>query len=185
MNSKNNLMEAAPSSKKPFDSKKKKIAAGVIGAAILATVIVLVLVFVFDLGPVQPIESTEEEARIVGTIAGFDVKYEELRYITLTNRADLDAKYGKYDTLSDSDKALYKAELESLVLEDLKSNYAVLALCEKYGVDADSRDAKKHVNNAVSDFVDEIGGKAKYKEWLAKNNLTDSFLRLMYKVGYI
>ena len=153
--------------------------------AALATVIVLVLIFVFDLGPVQPIESTEEQARVVGTVADFEVRYEELRYITLTNRADLDSKYGRYDTLSDGDKAIYEAELEALVLEDVKNNYAVLALCRKYGVDTDSRDANKYVKNAIADLVDEIGGKAKYKEWLAKNNLTDSFLRLMYKVAYL
>ena len=161
------------------------IAAGIIGVAALATVIVLVLVFVFDLGPVQPIKSSEEEARVVGTVAGFDVKYEELRYVTLAHRGDLDAKYGKYDTLSDADKAAYQAELEALVLDDVKSNYAILSLCEKYGVDTDSRDADKYVKNAIADLVDEIGGKAKYREWLAKNNLTDSFLRLMYKVEYL
>ena len=185
LNAKNKSTAMVPSSKKSFDTKKKKIAAGVIGTAVLAAVVVLVLVLVFDLGPVRPIESTEEEARVVGTVSGFEVRYEELRYITLSNRADLDNKYGKYDTLSDDDKAIYEAELEALVLEDVKSNYAVLALCQQYGVDADSRDADKYVKNSVADFIDEIGGKAKYKEWLSKNNLTDSFLRLMYRVAYL
>lgn len=165
--------------------KNKKIAAGIIGAAVVATVVLLVLVFVFDLGPVRPIKSTEEEARVVGTIAGYDVRYEELRYVTLTNREMLDEKYGSYDSLSASDRQAYDEELEALVLKDLKSNYSVLSLCEKYGVDTDTRDVRKHVKRAIVDLVDEIGGKEKYKAWLEKNNLTDSFLRLMYKVEYL
>ena len=185
MGNKNYSSAIAPTQKNTGNKRKKRIAAGIIGAAVAATAIVLVLVFVFDLGPVRPIKSTEEEARVVGTVAGYEVKYEELRYITLANRKALDAKYGKYDTLSDADKQAYDSELEALVLEDIKSNYAVLSLCEKYGVDTDTRDARKYVNSAISDLVDEIGGKDKYKAWLKKNGLTDSFLRLTYKVEYL
>ncbi|MBQ4090734.1 MAG: hypothetical protein IJC64_00300 [Clostridia bacterium] len=166
-------------------SKKKKTAAAIIGISALATVIVLVLVLVFDLGPVVPIESTEEQAAVVGTVAGFEVRFEELCYVVKINRAELDAKYGKYDTLDDSRKAQYESELQSNVYDDIKSNYVILSLCQKYGVDADSRDADKYVNDAIRDFVDEIGGKKAYKAWLAKNGMTDSLLRLVYRVAYL
>jgi len=172
--------------KKTRWSKKSKIIAGsIIGAAALATVVVLVIVFVFDLGPVRPISRTPEEAQVVGTVAGFEIRHDELRYITLINKASLEAKMGKYDTLSDEKKAEYDRELKALVLEDLKSNYVILSLCQKYGVDIDSREANDYVNDAIESYVDEIGGKKNYKQWLADNGLTDAFLRLMYKVGYL
>ena len=174
------------SDKKQKWSKKSKIIAGsIIGVSALATAVVLVLVFVFDIGPVKPIPSTEEQARVVGTVAGFEVRYEELRYITLLHKAALDEKYGKYETLDESVKSEYSAVLKSRVLEDIKKNYAILSLCEKYGVDIDSKEAKNFVDDSISAFVDEIGGKKKYKEWLEQNNLTDAFLRLMYKVSYL
>ena len=184
----NKLVSATVGAKKTDTEKKKRnkiIAASVIGAAVLAAVVVLVLVLVFDIGPVRPIRSSKDDARVVGTVAGFEVKYEELRYVTLANRAELDEKYGKYDTLSDADRAKYDSELETAVTEDIKRNYVILALCENYGVDIDSKDAKNYVNDEIKSLVDEIGGKKEYKKWLSDNGLTDALLRLTYKVSFL
>ena len=166
-------------------STKKKIALWILVAAALAAVIFVVCVFVFDLGPVRPIESSEEDARVVGKCAGFEVRYEELRYVTHLHRASLDKEMGKYSELDEDGKARYEEELENRVSKDLRNNYAVLTLCEKYGVDVDSKEARKYVNDSLSSFVDELGGKKQYKAWLAENKLTDAFLRLMYKVAYL
>ena len=186
MSNKNSNAVSQIAAKKTIMPKNKKaIAAWIIGAAALATAIVLVLVFAFDLGPVRPIESTEEQARVVGTVAGFEVRYEELLYVTSINRVSLDVKYGKYDTLSADDKKAYDDELKALVMDDIKSNYAILSLCREYGVDTDSKEARDFVNDSIESLVDEIGGKGKYREWLEKNHLTDAFLRLMYKVSYL
>ncbi len=172
--------------KKKQWSKKKNIAAGIIGAAAAATVAVIVLIIAFDLGPVFPIPSTDEQAMVVGTVAGFEVRYEELYYITATNKLSLDRKYGEYSTLTEDKKAQYDAELESAVMDDIKSNYVILSLCRKYGVDTDSRDVRKYVNDSVKSLVNnEFGGKKYYKKWLADNDLSDSFLRLVYKVNYL
>ena len=164
---------------------KKKIAAAVIGVGVLALIVFLVLVIVFDLGPIREIPRSEEEARVVGQSADYDVYYDEIRYLTLTLRAELDATYGKYDTLSADEKAEYEKELEELVLEEIKSNYAILALCEEYGITTDSKDVKTHVKESIEDLVDEIGGRDEYEKWLAANNLTDALLRFIYKVDYL
>ena len=164
---------------------KKKIAAAVIGVGVLALIVFLVLVIVFDLGPLREIPRTDEEARVVGQSAGYDVYYDEIRYLTLTYRAELDARYGKYDTLSVNQKAEYESELNALVLGEIKSNYAILALCDEYGIRTDSKDVKTHVKEAIEDLVDEIGGRDKYEAWLVENNLTDALLRFIYKVDYL
>lgn len=167
-------------------TKKKKIALGIVLAGVLATVVGLVLIFVFDLGPVRPIRSTKEEARVIGECAGYDVRYEELRYVVNIHKASLDKKYGdEYSKLSNEKKAEYEAELKKIVLNELENNYVVLSLCDKYGVDINSKAVKKHVNEAIEDLVKELGGKKEYKQWLAQNNLTDAFLRLTYKVDYL
>lgn len=166
-------------------SKKKTVAASIIIAGLLALIAFAVMIFVFDLGPVREIKSSEDEAKVVGSVAGFDVKYEELRYITLLYRAELDSEMGKYETLSDDKKAEYEKALEDKVLYEIRSNYALLSLCEKYGVDTDTRECRKAVNDSIESLVDELGGKKEYKAWLAENDLTDAFLRLMYKVNYL
>jgi hypothetical protein len=175
--------------KKPFEwTKKRKIAAAVIGASVLAAIVFVVIILVMQIGTVRPIKSTDEEAREVGKVAGFTVRYEELRYITLTCREQLDAEFGiEYELLDVEGRARYEAALSSMVADKIKSNYVILSLCEKYGIATDSKAADEYVAEQLQTLVDEeLGGSVKkYREWLAENKLTDSFLRLMYKVDYL
>ena len=166
-------------------TKKRKIAAGIIGAGALSLIIFAIIIFVFDLGPLRETPRSEEEARVVGECEGYEVYYDELRYITLLFREELDAKYGKYDTLSSEKKAEYEAELDLIVREEIKRNYVILSLCEKYGVDTDSSEARSYVKEAIEDLVDELESRDKYAEWLKTNNLTDALVRFIYKTDYL
>lgn len=166
-------------------TKKRKIAAGIIGAGVLSLIIFAIIIFVFDLGPLRETPRSEEEARVVGECEGYEVYYDELRYITLLFREELDAKYGKYDTLSSEKKAEYEAELDLIVREEIKRNYVILSLCEKYGVDTDSSEARSYVKEAIEDLVDELESRDKYAEWLKTNNLTDALVRFIYKTDYL
>jgi hypothetical protein len=123
----------------------------------------------------------------VGSIVGYDVKYEELRYITLLHRQSLDTKLGKYDTLDSEGKAEYKKELEARVLNDIKSNYVIFSLCDDYKIDTDSKDVKNYVQEKIEELVetDFKGDFEKYKEWLKQNNITDAFYRLTVKAYYL
>lgn len=166
-------------------TKKRKIAAGIIGAGALSLIIFAIIIFVLDLGPLRETPRSEEEARVVGECEGYEVYYDELRYITLLFREELDAKCGKYDTLSSEKKAEYEAELDLIVREEIKRNYVILALCEKYGVDTDSSEARSYVKEAIEDLVDELESRDKYAEWLKTNNLTDALVRFIYKTDYL
>lgn len=168
-------------------SKKRKLAAAVIIAGVACTVIFAILMTVSYFNSVRPIKSTEEESRVVGECGGFEVRYEELRYVTLLYKQSLDVKLGKYDTLDEAGKAEYEKQLEELVLDDLKSNYIILSLCDEYGIKTSSRGVRSYVNNEMKKFVRGAfdGDMDKYKAWLAENNLTDSFVRLMYSVDYL
>lgn len=166
-------------------TKKRKIAAGVIGAGFLALVIFVVMIFVFDLGPIKEIPSSEEEARVVGECGEYEVRFEELRYVTLLFREELDAKYGKYETLSAEKKADYEKELEEKVSEELKRNYVILSLCERYGIDTDTKESRKYVRDTIEEHIDELGGKEKYVEWLEKNHMTDALVRFIFRTNYL
>ncbi len=166
-------------------TKKRVLAAAIIGAGILALVAFAVIIYVFELGPVREIESTDEEAAVVGNVAGYEVRYEELRYVTLLIRRELDSELGEYSSLDESGKLKYRQELDARVSEKLKSNYVILSLCEKYGVDTDSKEARTYVKNSIADLVDEVGGKKEYRAWLSENDLTDALVRLTYKTEYL
>lgn len=170
-------------------TKKKTVAAIIIGAAVLSFVVFMILVLVMQLGPIRPIKSTAEEAKAVGACGGYEVKYEELRYITLLHKASLNAEMENYEELDATARKAYEDELELRVLQSLKSNYKVLSLCDEYGIDTDSLDVDDHVQDEIEALIEDKeafdGDVKKYKEWLAENGLTDSFLRLMYKVNYL
>lgn len=165
-------------------TKKKIIAASVVGAVVVAAII-LATVLAFNW--ISPIESTEEEARVVGTVGNFEVRYEELRYVTLLHKASLDVEIGKYDELDEIGKAEYEEKLNERVMADIKNNYVILSLCERYGINTDSYSASSYVNDGIKNVVktDFDGSVAKYKEWLAENNITDSVLRLLFKVEFL
>lgn len=168
-------------------SKKKKVAAAILITAAASFVIFIAIVIAMNVGGVRPIKSTEEQARVVGTVDGYEVRYEELRYITLLHKASLDSKYGKYSTLDEDGKKAYEAELESRVLKDIENNYVILSLCKDYKIDTDSKKVNDHVQNTVEDIVnnDHGGSVDKYKAWLEKNNQTDAFLRLTVKTVHL
>ena len=168
-------------------TKKKIVAAAIIGVAILAAIIFAVIVIVNGLGRVRPIKSSEQEATVVGECAGFDVRYEELRYVTIVCRAELDRELGAYDSLDLSEQEIYEKALEAKVFEKLKENYSVLALAEEMGIKTDSYALKREVQKAIEKFVNENCNDSveEYKTALASMNMTDSLLRFVYKVDIV
>ena len=185
-NKKNKLPVSAKKAtdKKSWWNKKKIIAVSVIGAAVLAAIVFISVILATT---VFPIASSEEESRVVGHIGDYEVKYEELRYVVLLNQRNLDAELGKYDELSDADKEKYETLLEQRVLEDIKSNYVILTLCDKYGIKTDSFTLRMQVQEDIQAFVDDnFGGSiSKYKAGLKENGLTDSVLRFTFRVSYL
>ena len=95
-------------------TKKKKLAASVIALSVVGTLIFAAIMLVSYLTGVRPIKSTDEEARVVGTCAGYEVRYEELRYVTEMNKRELDKKYGEYSSLDDKTRESYNEELSEM-----------------------------------------------------------------------
>lgn len=168
-------------------TKKKIIAVSILGTSVVAAIIFAIIVIVNGLGRVRPIKSTEQEATVVGSVAGYEVRYEELRYITLACKAELENELGKYEQLDSAAKTEYENELKERVLARLEENYAVLSLAEEYGIKTDSLKVQREVQSIIEKFVAENCGDSvnTYKSELAARNMTDSLFRLVYKVDYI
>lgn len=125
----------------------------------------------------RPIESTEEEARVVGTVGEFEVLYEEFRFIALTYKQTLINTYGE-DIFDDLEKAeALSRQIKDYVYNTITANYAVLTMCREVGIEADDPILLESVQKKIEETIESLGGRRKYIKYLEENYLTDNFLR--------
>ena len=146
----------------------------------LISVIALFLTVILALSScsASAIKSTDEEARVVGTCGDHEVRFEELRYLTLHYKADLMAKYGEYifdDAVTGAD---YEAELLSLVSAALAESYAAMDLCASRDIKVTDKVTKQEVQEYVDEAVAYCGGRDGYLAYLAEYGMTDWVFRL-------
>ncbi len=162
------------------------------GLALAMVLLMLVSVLCSCGDKIKPVESTEQEMRVVAKCDEYDIYYEELRFVTNTYKAQLEAKYGKgiWDDARTADK--YRGELEELVLENLKANYAILTGCKNLMVSTTGKDIDEYVQGEIEELVNQseaqggFGGDFDaYLAWLAENGLTDHYLRFVYRADYL
>ena len=99
--------------------------------------------------------ATEEELRVVGKIGKYEVSYDEYRYVVLSCKDIMAAKYGEDIWKDDSVAATYEKELYDMVAKKITANYAVLTLCDDHGyTDAlTNKDAVKNVNMQIEELL--------------------------------
>ena len=125
----------------------------------------------------KPIQPSEQDLKVVATCEGYDVYYEEMRYVTLAFRDQLAARYGK-DIWTDPEKtALYLPMLKEKVEESLKINYAILSLCRDFNIDPEDKAIQEAVQEMIDETVADIGSRDKYIEMLEQLYMTDHFVR--------
>ena len=100
-------------------------------------------------------ESTEEELRVVGKVGKYEVCYDEYRYVVLSCRDIMAAKYGDDIWKDEAVAATYEDELCEMVAQKITANYAVLTLCDDYGyTDAlTNKNAVKEVNMQIEELL--------------------------------
>ena len=132
----------------------------------------------------RPIRSSKEELTPVGTVAAHDVLYEELRYLTLKYREAMAATYGETIWDTAESRELYRAELEKAVMDNITSNYAVLALCDEVQIKHTEKAIEEAVQKYVQETVDQLGGMKVYREQMESEFLTDHFFRFSLAVSF-
>ena len=94
-----------------------------------------------------PVESSEEEARVVMTLSidgkNYDVRYELYRAFFLTYKSEVDGKDESVWTGDEKDE--YVAKIDAIILDRITEIYAAFALCERIGFDVYSKDVDKKI----------------------------------------
>lgn len=124
---------------------------------------------------------------VVGSVNGYDVYYEELRWMTMQYKDLMAASYGADIWESKETTEKYRAELESAVFSNIISNYAVLTLCDddllkindEKLIDINGSEIGQLIENYVNATVEDAGSEAAYKKALEDNYLTDSLYRFI------
>jgi len=134
---------------------------------------------------VKPIKGDKSDLYIVANVFGEPVYLEEVEYLVFNYKLEMEAKYGEgiWDNAEGAEK--YGAELREKVEGAISRNPAFISLCRDNGIDVESKDAGKYVEDYIDNFAKEIGGKDEYKEQLAENGLTDHHLRYLISLEYL
>ena len=128
--------------------------------------------------------SDKKYQEVIGTCAGHDVLYEELRYVTLSYKDMFEATYGEgiWDTPESAEQ--YREELEKVVWDMMLNNYAVLAACAFYMDEVSINDSSLDdaVDAQIQAAIDEIGGKTAFRNSMEEMHMTEHFLRFCLRV---
>lgn len=125
----------------------------------------------------------------IGKSGEYEIPYEQLRFVTMTYKAELDARYGDgndengtiWDDAATAEK--HRAELEELVWGTIREDYAILQACAAYGIGRDvfeGKEIKKIVDQMIDDEIDQFASKREYKNFLKEAHATENILRFKY-----
>ena len=159
----------------------KKILIKIAGLILCAVMLALSLV---SCAAGRPVKASAQDLKVVGKVGNFDVLYEELRYVTLFYKQQLEDKYGEGIWKDTATAQKYSDELYELVTRNITANYAVLSLCAEVGITTDAKEIQESVTSYINEMAEELGGRSQYKKQLKAENATDHFLRFTIAVDY-
>ncbi len=127
--------------------------------------------------------------KTVATCGEYEIPYEQLRFVTMIYKAELDARYGDgndengsiWDDAATAEQ--YRAELEKLVWDTICENYSVLQACFENGIHKnvfDGREIKTAVDEKIADLIAEYPSKKIYREALAEQYATENLFRFYF-----
>ncbi|MBE6699659.1 MAG: hypothetical protein E7584_05430 [Ruminococcaceae bacterium] len=127
--------------------------------------------------------------KAVATSGEYEIPYEQLRFVTMTYKAELDARYGDgnaengtiWDDVATAEQ--YRAELEELVWGTIREDYAILQACAARGIGRkafEGKDIKKTVDQMIDDEIAQFSSKSEYKDFLEEVYATENILRFKY-----
>ena len=133
--------------------------------------------------------ANSKDKKVIGTSGEYEIPYEQLRFITMTYKAELDARYGDgnnqngtiWDDAATAEK--YRAELEELVWDTIRDNYAVLQVCANRNIGRDAFEGKEitaAVDEQIKALIAEYDSKQDYKADLKARYATEDLFRFYF-----
>lgn len=127
--------------------------------------------------------------KAVATSGEYEIPYEQLRFVTMTYKAELDAIYGDgndengtiWDDATTAEE--HRAELEELVWKTIREDYAILQACAARGIGSEifeGKEIKKTVDQMIADEIAQFSSKSEYQQFLEEVYANESILRFKY-----
>ena len=130
-----------------------------------------------------------QNKKVVATSGEYEIPYEQLRFVTMTYKAELDARYGdgndENGTIWDDAETAeaHRAELEELVWQTIRENYAVLQACAGYKIGRDALEGSEiqaAVDQQMEDLLAEYASKSDFKDALEEGYATENLFRFYF-----
>lgn len=127
------------------------------------------------------------ERKTVATCNGFEIPYEELRFIAQLYKDSLEYAYGEGIWNDPATADQYRGELETLIMENLNENYLILSACKTLSIDIDSSEKETYVDKTMDELLSEDfgGNEEELQKWLEEQGLTEHYLRFCIGVEYL
>lgn len=123
-------------------------------------------------------KSTEEERATVLTVDEYAVPYEQLRYFVRNYMNE----YGDASFWTEERAAELSEKIFADTFESLRTEYAILSLAKRYGIERTDKAIEELVNGQIDAMIEEYPSVSDYVEDMAKNHLTDSVYRFLLTV---
>lgn len=176
--------------KEQKNRKTKKILITVVIVVLALALVGGTLAILFNqgiLGNKEEYQRLAAERKTVATCNGFEIPYEELRFVTKLYKDSLAYSYGE-DIWDDPATAEpYREELEKLVMENLNENYLILSTCRYLSIDTESNLMEEYVDEKMEDMLaNDYGGDRKQMlEDFEKDGLTEHYMRFLIGIEYL
>ncbi len=142
----------------------------------------------------EPVESTEEEARVVMTLEldgkSYNIKYELYRMLFLNNKSTVDG--GDASVWSGAQKDEYIRRINEIIVSRASEIYAVLHLGEKAGIDPYSNEIEDRIYEYIRISVEgngaDVTGHGSYEEYLSAlkdRGMNYSVQELLYRYAVV
>jgi hypothetical protein len=125
----------------------------------------------------KPIEPSEQDLMVVATCDGYDIYYEELRYVAIAYREQMAADYGEDIWTNPEKTATYLPMLKAKVEDSLTINCGILSICKEFNIDYQEKAIQESVQQMIDDTVADVGGRKNYIQLLEELHMTDHFIR--------
>lgn len=132
-----------------------------------------------------------QNKKAVATSGEYEIPYEQLRFVTMTYKMELDTRYGdgnsENGTIWDDPATAeeHRAELEELVWTTIRENYAILQACAERGIGKNAfegKEIKAAVDEQIDALIAEYSSKSDYQNALKANYATENLFRFYFSL---
>lgn len=163
--------------------KKRKSLARTTGSAVIA--LLMVTAVLFTSCNAEKYQKLAADRKTVATCNGYEIPYEELRFVTMFYKDSLEDKYGEGIWDDPATAETHRAELEKLVKENLNQNYLILSACRNLGVATEGKEVDDYVDGQIKDLKAAFESTADYKAWLEEHWMTENYMRFSIGVSFL